>query len=412
VAITRSLTVALCAGAAGGVASAQPPQVVTGPVADYWVSAQTSTGFGIPGAGGPGGFSLEALMGAQGGAQHLLTLQLGSQRRASDPNADHLPPAGLQAGPALPLVTPRAEPNPRPEGEPRLPGEMERPNGRMLIFWGCGEHAPAGQPVVIDFAQLSAGRGGANPFGRGVEIQAMQPPSPSRSATYGEWPNARARTSVPPRGSLAGAHVVRGNYSPEIRFDLSGDQDFLAPLSLTTNAKTPGGSVSLAWNAVPRAQGYFAQAMGGDGTTMVLWSSSAVQVQSFALPDYIAPPELTRLLNMRVLLTPQTTTCAVPKEVADAAPQAMLQLAAYGPEANFSYPPRPENRATPWNIEWTAKVRYRSATGGMLGMTMDMPADEGDQPPREQRQPAQPAPAPRRPAVGDILRGLGLPRVR
>lgn len=413
-AIVRSTTVVLCVGLIGGAATAQPKQVVTGPVAEYWVSAQTSTGFGMPGSGGGGGgFSLNSLMGAQGGAQHLLTLQLGSQRRAGDPNADHLPPSGLQAGPSLPLVTPRSEPSPPPEEEqPRLPREMERPNGRMLIFWGCGEHAAAGQPLVIDFAKLSAGGGAANPFGRGVAIPAMRPPSPSRNATYGEWPNARSRTTVPPKGALTGGHVVRGNYSPEIRFDLSADQDFLAPLSLTTNAKTSSGSVNLAWNSVPRAQAYLAQAMGGDKNTLVLWSSSAVQIQSFALPDYIAPAELARLVKTGVLLTPQTTTCIVPKEVADAAPQAMLQMAAYGPEANFSYPPRPENPATAWNIEWTTKVRYRSATGGMLGMSMDMPTANADQPRGDQEPTNQPPPAkPKRPSTRDILKGLGVPGV-
>lgn len=413
-AIARSTSVILCVGLIGGTAMAQPAQIVTGPVAEYWVSAQTSTGFSFPGSGrGGGGFSLDMLTGARGGAQHLLTLQLGSQRKAGDPNADHLPPSGLQAGQSLPLITPRAEPTPRPEEEqPRLPPEMERPNGRMLIFWGCGEHAPAGQPLVIDFAKLSATPGATNPFGGGVAIKAMRPPSPSRSATYGEWPNARSRTTVPPNGSLAGGHVVRGNYSPEIRFDLSAEQDFLAPLSLTTNAKTPSGSVNLVWNSVPRAQAYLAQVMGGNGNTMVLWSSSAVQIQSFVLPDYIAPAELTRLVNTGALLKPQTTTCLVPKEVGDAAPQAMLQVAAYGPEANFSYPPRPENRATAWNIEWTTKVRYRSATSGMLGMSMDMSAasqdqSRGDQGPTNQ----PPVPKPKRPSTRDILRGLGVPTV-
>jgi len=53
-----------------------------------------------------------------------------------------------------------------------------------------------------------------------------------------------------------------------------------------------------------------------------------------------------------------------------AAPQAMVQLAAYGGEANFVYPPRPADPKTPWNQQWQVKVRYRSATSAILGMDM------------------------------------------
>ena len=98
----------------------------------------------------------------------------------------------------------------------------------------------------------------------------------------------------------------------------------------------------------------------------------------------------------------------MPKEVVEAAPQAMLQMAAYGPEANFSFPPRPENRATPWNIEWTAKVRYRSSTGGILGMPMDAPATDERTPTGQSE---QDKPKAKKPSAKDILRGLGVPRL-
>ena len=41
-------------------------------------------------------------------------------------------------------------------------------------------------------------------------------------------------------------------------------------------------------------------------------------------------------------------------------------LNAFGPEANFSYPPKPAGNAA-WNIDWTAKVRFRSHTMLMVG---------------------------------------------
>jgi hypothetical protein len=412
-ALKKSALVILGTTALATTALGQPAQRVTGPIATYWVSAQTMSGFGAPGPGG-GAANINAMLG-RGGAQHLLTLQLGSSTRPSaEPAADHLPPAALAAGPSLPLVTPRAAPAPQVQPGPQVPREMQRPRGRMLLFWGCGEHAGQGQPVIIDFAQLASGQASAatQALSRGLSLTPTQPPSPGRNPTYGDWPNERARTTVPAQGSLVGDHVVRGNYSPEIRFALNSNQDFLAPLSLTTNAKNPTGSAQLGWNSVPNALAYFATAMGSNGgEDIVLWSSSATQVASFTLPDYISPADIGRLLSARALMNPQTTSCTVPKEVVDAAPQAMVQLAAYGEEANFSYPPRPENRATPWNIEWQVKVRYRSQTGGILGMTMPQ-MDEPGRRGAAQTEPGQPqTPPPARPSAGDVLRGLGVPSI-
>jgi hypothetical protein len=49
----------------------------------------------------------------------------------------------------------------------------------MQIYWGCGEHAKPGQPVVIDFAQMSAGKmpAGMEALTRGLGVRPMQPPS-------------------------------------------------------------------------------------------------------------------------------------------------------------------------------------------------------------------------------------------
>jgi len=79
---------ALCAGVAGiaGAAMAQPAQKVTGPVAVYWMSAATQSGFGMGGMGGggarPSTSQIMAMMRGGGAAQHTLTLQLGSSRKA------------------------------------------------------------------------------------------------------------------------------------------------------------------------------------------------------------------------------------------------------------------------------------------------------------------------------------------
>lgn len=377
---------ALAAGAgmlAGGV-QAQTKQQVTGPVATYWMSAQTATGFG--GLAGGGRPSMGALMGAaMGGGSNVsksLTLQLGSSRAATAaPAAEHLPPTGLRAGQSLPLLTPTTQaaaqdhdPDPL-----RMPND-HRPKGKMLIFWGCGERAKAGQPVVIDFAKMAAGQ--IPPGMQALAAQfgtPMQPPSPGRNKTYGEWPNERTRTSVPAAGSLVGDHLIKGNYSPDIKFALNASEDFLAPLNLTQNSIGPTGSGQLAWNPIPNARGFLATAVGaGENDTVVLWSSSEVQASAFALPDYLSNADLTRLISSKALMAPGTTSCTIPQEAVKAAPNLMVQLAAYGGETNVSYPPRPADPKVPWNIDWTLKVRYKSQTGAMLGMEMPGMSDDDD----------------------------------
>src|SRR3954463_12412838 len=103
--------VGLAALAAGAAAWGQP-RGGTGP-AVYWMSADTASGLaGMAGGMGQGrpsaGTVMGAMLGGRGGRSsyvHNLPLQLGSPRRATGaPSAEHVPPAGLQAGQVLPLL--------------------------------------------------------------------------------------------------------------------------------------------------------------------------------------------------------------------------------------------------------------------------------------------------------------------
>jgi hypothetical protein len=411
----RFLIGAAVGGLAAGAAFAQT-QPTTGPVAVYWMSAATTSGMGgmggMPGAsgfGGPGGGGppaqaqpqpqrrpgFGAMMGMAlgrggppagaygggaggypgargmppgmgGGAGHTLTLQLGSRQKPDgQAEGEHLPPAGLQAGDSLPLVTPQVAP-PEP-AEPGGPPQMtQRPRGRMLIYWGCGEHAPA--PIVIDFSKIGPGMPMPNiPF---VTANPGRPPSAGRYPTYGDWPNQLARTTVPADGSLVGAHTVRSSYSPEIHFSLGPNQDFLPPLTITGNDKLPSGATRVSWDPVAGATGYYAWMFGAQdrGETVVVWSSGASANMMGALTDYLPPSEVRRLIAQNMVMSPQTTQCVVPAEVVQAAQFGMLSMIAYGEESDFAYPPRPHDPKAAWNIKWTVKVRRKSTTGAILGM--------------------------------------------
>jgi hypothetical protein len=361
----------LAALAAGALAQ---PQAGEGK-AVYWMTADTTSGMGAMVGGANGGRpSMGSVMGAmmgrggnRDGYAHSLMLQLGSSGRATgEPSAEHLPPPGLQAGPSLPLVTPQsASAPPAPTAWPR---EMERPRGRILIYWGCGEHARPGQPVVIDFASMTAGK--VPPAFAGSAARMMNPPSPARFATYGEWPNQRSRTSVPAGGSLVGDHVVRGNYSPEIHFAVSPNQDFLAPVRLTSNTAAPSGAVPLVWQPISGSRAWFATAMGaGANGDLVIWTSS--ETQAAPMMDHLSDGEISRLVQQRVLLPATADRCTVPTEVARAGQGSMMTLTAFGGEANFSNPARPARAAASWRPDWTVKLRTKSTYMGLLGMNMD-----------------------------------------
>ena len=365
------------------------------PVAQYWMSVETASGMSMPGMGATGGMA-GMIGGMMGGGQQQsgrkISLHLGSQRPADAPNAAHDIPAGMNMGSSLPLLTPRGTSERQPTERERYES-AERPKGRMLIYWGCGEATRAGQPVVIDFA-----RGGQMPNMVGRNVASGGPVS---NRTHGLWPNQQDSKAVPDSASLIGEHKIRGNYTPDIPFALGAGHDFMERDELATSARG-AGATSVRWNAPSAATGYFATAMGGDGNDVVMWSSSEVQEMGGSLMDYIPPAEVARLIREKVVMPPQTTECTVPAAVVKQAQ--MFSFIAFGPEAKFGFPPRPQDP------QWYAKVRFKSTASTFLGDTggsgraqrAPAGAPSGDQ----SAQPSAPAaPDPVKDGI-NILRGI------
>ena len=359
-------------------------QVVKPPVANYWLNVETAGGMSMPGMEGMGGF-MAGMMGGQGQSGRKMALQLGSQRPADGgPRADHFIPSGMSMGPSLPLLTPQRAPV---EREPTdIPQGMERPKGRMLIFWGCGESARSGQPVVVDFAALSQGQAPSGLTSR--RVSAPSGPSPSRAKTYGDWPNQQDSKAVPASASLKGDHQIKGNYTPDIQFALGEGHDFMDRVELSTAARG-AGAVNVSWNAVGTATGYFAMVFGSDGgNDTVIWSSSELQEMGGALMNYVPPSEVARLIREKIVLAPSVTDCTVPAEVVKrAGGTPFFNFIAYGPEANFAQPPRPQDPKQAWEPLWTVKARFKSTASTLLG---DASGGGGRRPARTQG----PSPAP------------------
>ncbi len=380
--ITAAVMAAPPKPAARGTAKATPrpapPAPVPQPVARYAMDVGTTTGLAAM-AGANGRMGLGSAMGMMmGGGSNReareLHLRLGSSRTATGaPQADHffLPPARL--GKSVPLLSPeRAVRTPDDEQRERVPEQYRRPKGRMLIFWGCGERAPKGQPVIIDFAKIAAGQMPPNLYS--VRVPIDRGPSSTNSTTYGDWPNSKSSKQPDRNSSLVGAHRIASTYAPEISFTLA--QDYMPGL-FVRNGVAPGGGVSLSWNSVTAATGYYAWSFGAtmDGNEakdLVWWSSSNAREFGGGLWDWLPPATVSRLVGDGVVLPPSATQCTIPAEVKAASPGFMMgNMVAFGPQADFAYPPRPASG--PWRPEWTARVRFRANTTFFIGGPPGMP---------------------------------------
>jgi hypothetical protein len=361
------------------------------PVASYWMDVATASGMGagMSQGGRPDMSEMMAMMNGRGQAVHTLDLRLASKERNAAPQADHLIPAGLQMGASLPLLTPVREEAP---ATPGMPAQWQQPKGRMLIYWGCGEHVAPGQPTVIDFSKMQPGK--VPPGMAAMANMAHVQSGPTSAPGFGRWPNDRDRRPVPAGGSLIGAHKVQANYAPGIAFNLAAGQDFMPALGLREAGALPSGASRLEWQPAAQATGYALTMFGSNGNGDVVMWSSAKSAQMPAM-DYLAPAEVKRLIGAGAVLPPSTSQCVLPAEVAAASPQGMVLMIGYGPEADFSDRPKLPT--------WTTKVRYKTTASLIRGMGAMM-GNEGDEAEAEQPQQSQPQPKKRRGiGIGDIL---------
>ncbi|MFM9977212.1 MAG: hypothetical protein ACKVOP_04105 [Sphingomonadaceae bacterium] len=364
----RALIVGGCvAGLAGlsWVAATAQTQVVRPPKARYAMDVGTTKGMAAMGSGIGGGMSMMFGGGNSNRIARELILRLGSVEAAKGtPKADHFVPAGMKMGKSLPLIAPD-----RPRDMSGMP-EQFKPEGRVLIFWGCGERAPKGQPIVIDLAKVAAGARMAMVMTS--TVSADPGPQSSTSRAFVDYPN-RQSDKVPSReGSLLGAHRITSTLAPEIGFTLQ--QDYMPGLNVRSTTM-PSGAVALNWSGIAGATGYYAYSFGGkmgeDGKMrdMVLWSSASAREFGGGLMDWLSPATVARLVTQKIVMPPSQTNCAIPAEVKTASAGFMFgTMNAYGPESNFAFPPRPSDPKIAWAPDWTARVRFRSTTSWMSGV--------------------------------------------
>jgi len=388
-------------------AAAQTKQVVKPPVAQAWIDVATFAGLGMP-MGGPGGSPmgmLGGMLGGGGGPNAFGNTQVGTAGRWVDvtlytsrnPNlAEALQsvPAGTQLAPTLKLMSPTEQKGKpvRPEDDSVDTPEYERPKGRMLLYWGCGDSVRPGQPRVVDFATAAPAD-----FQKFFIARRATQRGTHSAVGRPHWPSRDDLRMVPANASLIGEHGFTGQGVPDgFKFGIPAAQDIMPPVELAQ--RDAGGATVLEWKALPTARAYFIAAMGakegsrgGDTMEMVFWTSSEEPDTGMGLIDYQTNVAVDRWLREKVLLSPTTTTCTVPKGIFGEG--AMLRMIAYGTELNLAHPPRPSDPKIAWEPQWAVKLRVKSVANAMLGMDMGamMRGGSRDEPATSQAPAGEPA---------------------
>jgi hypothetical protein len=340
-------------------------QKTTGPKAQYTMDVSTASGFGMGGLGG--------MLGGGGGSTNTLDLRLSSSSSVPAPQqpekGDHFFLPAAKMGKSVPLLGDGPRTAERGTSgrdyDPRQP--MEKPKGRLLMFWGCHAKAPKGQPFIIDFAKMPTAQMPRMALPGNMEDYRRAAIGRNENAAW--WPNEKGGKQPKSGSSLRGEHRIVSGFTPEIKFALAND--YMAGFNV--NNSDQAGSVLLGWNAISTATGYSAMAMGGmeragQGGDMVMWTSANTR-DFTGSSDWMTPTEVARHITAKNVMPPSQTSCNIPAEAKTAAGGMMFgNINAYGPEENFAFPPKPVNPKAVWNIDWTARVRFRAMSSFMIGM--------------------------------------------
>jgi hypothetical protein len=308
-------------------------------------------------------------------------------------------PAGLRLGDSLPLLAPKPRKDEPVQRTPQFGGKPPDAAARILIYWGCGTEVRAGQPKVFEVSS----KDGKVKVSGSMEGRYVPDRDPRTGTDTALWPNEKDRRSVPEGASIAGDHRITGDRVPEsLKFALGPAQDFMPKILLTHGGDMATGQ-TWRWQPVAGARGYFLHAMGMQGDALVLWSSSETSDAGMGVVDYLPNATVDKWIREKVLLAPAVDSCAIPGGIfagkegdANAMAGGMLQMIAYGPETNLSWPPKPKDPKAAWDPEWNVRVRTKSTAMAMLGMDFaamqgrrgDAGTDAGGTPEQPQEKPS------------------------
>ncbi|MEO6293720.1 MAG: hypothetical protein ABIO88_13990, partial [Burkholderiaceae bacterium] len=339
-----------------------------------------------------------------------LDTALFTSRKPGGTEAVHTVPtnAGLGAEP-LKLVTPPREG--LQQGGRDEVDYPERPQVRILFYWGCSAQVKPGQPRVFDSAKLSQ-----QDYSNFMQGRSVRDRGARAEPGHAIWPNEVQNSRIVRNVSLVGEHSVTGDGIPaNMRFTLGAGQDFMPAMQVDTAGKL-SDPIRVSWQSIPTARAYMLTALSGSdgkggGADMVIWSSSEPPESGMGLMDYVSNSNIDKWLGDRALLPASQTQCDIPAGIFEKGSAAMLRSIAYGSEANFSYPPRPANLAASaaFTPDWAVRVRSKSLAMNLLGEDSrgnSRASSARNAPGGQQQGEEEKAPGLGIPGVGGLLKGL------
>lgn len=306
----------------------------------YEMNLRTYSGLGAGGAMG----MIGAMLGGNSGVSKQMDLRLTNPGDIpADYSAEHIVPDGMRIGPSLPL-----------KGERRSKGGeggsgTEQPEGKVLIYWGCGASVAKGQPEIIDFRNMS---GQVPP-----EVAAMARQSRARHGGGSVeslpprtlwWPYGdEAFKGIPADASAVGEHAVKASFMQrDILYTLDKEMDFLEPMNLRATSSDLKAAIPLEWDKLSRARGYNLHAAGATGDNEVtIWMAAR---------------------NRHPMLPGTQNTCTIAGGIFEKAQGAMVMGEAVGPTRGFAYPPQKPGEKKP--LIWSARVQVSAFDNVMLGV--------------------------------------------
>lgn len=370
-----------------------------GPPTQVWIDVATHSMAGMPDMGMMGGLA-NRMMGGDKGPQgypqsrnvpasmgKVLDIAMYNSLRPGVA-AEQFVPAGLGVGKSLPLLPPM----PGSRTDERTPGKIEDVEVTIRQYWGCGATVGPGQPKVMTVRMKNGTVQANGSLAPGLFV-------PDRdidvNPDYALWPNQKNSKRISDRSSMAGQHRIVGDGVPaSLQFTLGPNADFMPKIALDSKGELTG-SIQLQWQPVERARAYFLHALAmQDERNFVVWSSADIAGAGMELINYLPGTNIEKWLKQKVLLAPSTTRCAVPQGIFKStgkqgqAGMAALNMVAYGPETNITWPEKPADPKQPWKPEWNVRVRTKATTTAILGMDLSGMSSQPGTGPGEQ-QPAQ-----------------------
>lgn len=372
-----------------------------GPPTQVWIDVATHDIAGMPDLGAMGGMAGFAgkMMGGKADAGSRLYPQ--AQRPAlagklfdvalynrlkPGLEAQQSIPAGLGLGKSLTLLPPTSN----PDGRRDDPSQTEDVEMTIHEYWGCGAGVRKGQPNTF---KVKVKGGQVQTEGSMAKGRYAPDRDIDTGPAYALWPNRKSGQRVGSNASLTGQHHITGDGVPaSLTFQLGQSADFMPKIALNHSGGL-ADAVPVTWQPVDRARAYFLHAFAmRDPRTVVLWSSAEVAGVGDGIVNYLTGSQIDKWLKEKLLLPASTGSCTIPQGIfngtGEGAGMAPLNMIAYGPETNITWPERPADPKQPWNPEWNVRIRTKSTSTAILGMDMsgmddDAQPGQDSQPPEE-----------------------------